>query len=51
MEWTWCTAEWNTLPETLNCLQDEGCSILTVVEIGETGRFVKVVYQKPDTIE
>ena len=45
-KWSWCTAEWDTLPDTLTKLEIEGWEIFAVVEIGELGRFVKVVYRR-----
>jgi hypothetical protein len=45
-KWSWCTAEWNSLPETLEKLEHEGWVIFAVCPIGETQRYVHVVYRK-----
>jgi hypothetical protein len=46
-KYSWCTAEWDTLPETLQDLEKEGWYILTVVPIGTMDRFLKVIYRRP----
>jgi len=47
-EWSWCTAEWDNLPETLSRLEADGCTVFTVCETGDLGRYVKVVYYRQD---
>jgi hypothetical protein len=47
-KWTWCTAEWDTLPETLANLEAEGWEIFTVCPIGELEKFVKVIYRRTE---
>jgi hypothetical protein len=45
-QWSWSTSEWGILPETLEDLESQGWEIFAVIEIGEMGRFVKIVYRK-----
>jgi hypothetical protein len=50
-EYSWCTAEWDTLPETLQNLEKEGWFIFAVVPIGTMDRFLKVIYRRPGIID
>lgn len=46
-EWSWQSAEWSTLPDTLEDLEGRGWEIFSVVDIGDiSGRFCKVIYRK-----
>jgi len=45
-EWTWCTGEWSKLPEALEMLEAEGWTIFTVLNEGESGRYVRIVYYR-----
>lgn len=45
-QWTWCTGEWDTLPQELRRIEDSGWEIFSIVEIGEMGRFVKIISRR-----
>jgi hypothetical protein len=50
-KWTWITAEWDTLPETLESAEVQGWEIFTVSHLGDTGRYVKVIMRRPASDE
>jgi hypothetical protein len=45
-KWSWCTAEWDTLPETLARLEADGEQIFAIIPTGDRDRYLKVVYYK-----
>jgi hypothetical protein len=40
-------SEWDALPADLERLEQQGWEIFAVIEIGELGRFLKIVYRRP----
>lgn len=46
-QWTWETGEWDSLSESLRAIEDNGWEVFSIVEVGELGRFVKIISRKP----